>query len=123
MLDKNTVSHFWDYYNLGLVENDFRDVCWSLNTGEDKIIATLVAYQNASLKGDQNKLYVGAVTLEVIIHNFPHQNLWLEFWWWNKLHKFSLAESDSQFYNSQILYNSGQSLWMDSGQALQRKGQ
>ena len=46
------------------MENDFHDVCqWSLNTGEEKIIATLDAYQNASLKGDQNKLYVGAVTL------------------------------------------------------------
>lgn len=43
--------------------------------GEDEIIATLDAYQNPSLKGDQNKLYVGAVTLEVKIHNFPHQNL------------------------------------------------
>ena len=57
------------------MENDFLDVCWSLNTGDDEIIATLDAYQNASLKGDQNKLYVGAVTLEVKIHNFPHQNL------------------------------------------------
>ena len=70
-----TLSLFWNYYNLGLLENDFHDVCCSLNTGDNMIIVTLDAYQNASLKGDQNKLYVGAVTLEVIIHNFPHQNL------------------------------------------------